>query len=262
MVPLMILAILSMKSVAFGQDKLEEWNVEITPRFWYAMVNPNTFSSSPDFQQSNQIAQFPLYGLSIRLAPPVFGGSDILLTAFRGSDEIRGMLVSGLGISAERITYATRTDIELLYRTPVPTSNIHWFVGGRWVLLEEVSTLGSGLVFPATTTDTLIVESNFYIAEAGVSFSTPFDDAAQHNLFGNFIGGVGYEDQEVQNRLSSDSPDNSGVFPSADINIGYQYVISRNSNVHIRYRAFAFHEKVRDQFVVFHGPEVGLSIRF
>jgi hypothetical protein len=254
--------ILLFHSPVMAQERSSGWNIDVTPRFWYMMVNPNPFSKSRTLQQTHETAMFPLYGLSLRVEPPGFSGSDFLLTAFRGSDTVKGRSVNSLGVSARHETDATRTDIELLYRTPVPNSNVYWFVGGRWVLFEEESDIGSGLVYPASGISHLSEETNFYLAEIGASFSTPIDQRGRHVLFGNFTGGIGYESQEVTNRGSSDRPDKEGFIPFIDVNLGYQYVFSENANFHARYRTFAMHEVVREEFMALHGPEVGITIRF
>ncbi len=254
--------ILLFHSSAMSEEKPNGWNFDVTPRFWYMIVNPTPFSDSQLFQQTNESAMFPLYGLSIRVEPPGFSGSDFLLTGFRGSDSVAGRSVSAGGVSARHNTDATRTDIELLYRTPVPNSNVYWFVGGRWVLFEEESDIGSGLVFPASGTSHLSEETNFYFGEIGASFSTPIDQRGRHVLFGNFTSGIGYESQEVTNRGTSSRPDKEGFIPFIDVNLGYQYVFSENANFHARYRTFAMHEVVREEFMALHGPEVGITIRF
>ena len=254
--------ILLFHSPVMSQENSSGWDIDVTPRFWYMNVNPTPFSDSQLFQQTNETAMFPLYGLSLRVEPPGFSGSDFLLTGFRGSDSVAGRSVSATGVSARHNTDATRTDIELLYRTRVPNSNIYWFVGGRWVLFEEESDIGSGLVFPASGTSHLSEETNFYFAELGVSFSTPIDQRGRHVLFGNFTGGVGYESQEVTNRGTSSRPDKDGFVPFIDVNLGYQYVFTDSANFHVRYRTFVMHEVVREEFMALHGPEIGITIRF
>ena len=121
---------LSMNPAA-ADDTLDEWSFDLTPRFWYMMVNPTSFSDSTVFQQTNETGMFPMYGLSLRVEPPDFSGSDFLLTGFHGSDTVHGRSVFAAGVSARHQTKATRTDIELLFRTQVPESNVHWFVGAR-----------------------------------------------------------------------------------------------------------------------------------
>jgi hypothetical protein len=247
---------------ATSEENLGGWNFDLTPRFWLMMVNPTPFSDSTTFQQTNETAMFPLYGLSLRVAPPGLSNSDFLLTGFRGSDTVKGRSVTAAGVSARHQTEATRTDIELLYRTQVPNSNVHWFVGVRWVLFEEESDVGSGLVFPASGTSHLSEETNFYLGELGVSFSTPIDQEGRHILFGNFTGGFGYEAQEVTNRGTPESPDSEGFIPFIDVNFGYQYVFTKNASFHARYRSFVLHEVVRDEFLALHGPEIGVTVRF
>jgi hypothetical protein len=253
--------ILASGSIVRAEEDTGGWNFEVTPRFWYMLVNPNPFSDSQFIQQTNETAEFPLYGLSLRVEPPDFGGSDFLLTVFRGSDTVKGRSVNALGVSARHVTDATRTDVELLYRTRFPDSNAHWFLGARWVFLEEESDVGSGLVFPSSGTSHLSEESSFYLAEVGASYSVPMDRAANHLLFGNFTGGVGYETVEVTNRTTPLRPDDEAFFPFVDINVGYQYILSDSLNIHARYRAFVLEEIFRDLSIL-HGPEVGLTVKF
>lgn len=247
---------------AAAEETLDEWSFDITPRFWYMMVNPTAFSDSTVFQQTNETGMFPMYGLSLRVEPPNFSGSDFLLTGFHGSDTVHGRSVFAAGVSAGHQTKATRTDIELLFRTQVPESNVHWFVGPRWVLFAEESDIGSGLTFPASATSHLSEETTFYLAEMGASFSTPIDPAGRHAFFGNFTGGLGYEAQEVTNRGSTDRPDKAGVIPFIDVNFSYQYVFAENASFHARYRSFVLHEVVREEVMVLHGPEIDITINF
>jgi len=249
-------------NAAFGQERVEHWEFEITPRFWYLVVNPTPFIDSPLFQQTNEDAEFPMYGFSLRVAPPNFTKADFLLTFFRGSDSVKGRSIDAFGNSSRHVTDATRTDVELLYRRRIPESNARWFAGVRWVLFEEDSRVDPGFVFPASGTDRLEEETNFYLGEIGVSFSTPLDLSAKHLLFGNFTTGFGYESQVVENRGTSASPDNDGFFPFIDANIGYQYVLTESLSFHVRYRTFVLREVVRDQIVALHGPEVGIGFLF
>ena len=150
---------------------------------------------------------------------------------------MKGRIVTASGVTSRLNTDATRTDLELLYRTRVPDSDVHRFVGARWTLMEEEAKGEPGFLFTASGTNRLDQSTNFYLGEIGVSFSTPVDRRGKHVLFGNFMTGIGYEIQEVTNRVSSAEPgDHSGLIPFLDANIGYQYVITANMNVHIRYR--------------------------
>lgn len=248
-------------SMVRAEEDTGGWNFEVTPRLWYMLVNPTPFSDSTFIQQTNETAKFPLYGISLRVEPPDFGGSDFLLTVFRGSDTVKGRSVTVVGDTARHVTDATRTDVELLYRTRFPDSNAHWFLGARWVLLEEESDVGSGLVFPSSGTSHLSEESNFYLAEVGASYSVPMDREARHLLFGNFTSGLGYETVEVKNRATPLRPDDEAFFPFVDINVGYQFILSDSLNVHARYRAFVLDEIFRDLSIL-HGPEVGLTVKF
>jgi len=96
----------------------------------------------------------------------------------------------------------------------------------------------------------------------GASFSTPIDREGRHAFFGNFTGGLGYEAQEVTNRGSTERPDKAGVIPFIDVNFGYQYVFTENASFHARYRSFVLHEVVREEVMVLHGPEIGITIKF
>jgi hypothetical protein len=250
-------------SPANAQEKEDEWDIEITPRFWYMMFNPTPFSDSTFIQQTNETVEFPLYGFSVKVKPAGFTDSDFLLTAFRGSDSVKGRTVTVGGASARHVTDATRTDIELLYRTRFADSNAYWFIGARWTLIEEEATADSGFVFPVSGSNRLNQDTTFYLAEVGASFSTPIDHAGKHLLFGNFTSGIGYEKQEVTNRVAGGDPaDHSGAIPFLDANVGYQYSFLPNANVHIRYRSFVLRELKRDEFMALHGPEVGLTVRF
>lgn len=261
--PLAMLAMLAaIWPAAAQEDEKAAWRFEITPRFWYLMVNPTPFVDSKDFQQTNEIAEFPMYGFSFRVAPPVPRRSDFLLTFFRGSDSVKGRSLHSSGASFRHVTDATRTDVELLFRRRIPESGVRWFAGFRWVLFEEDSSAGSGFTYPASGTNQLEEETNFYLGEVGISFTAPLDHMAKHLFFGNITTGVGYESQVVENRALSASPDNSGFFPFVDANIGYQYVISENLSFHVRYRTFVLREVVREQVVALHGPEVGIGVLF
>jgi len=238
------------------------WEVEATPRFWLLNVSHNPYIESTQFQQSNEDAVFTLYGFSLRVAPPAFSRSDFLLTFFRGPAHLEGRSYRAPGISSRHVFDVMRTDVELLYRRRVPDSKLMWLAGLRWIVLEEDSEADNGFVYPASNSGRLEEETNFYMGEVGVSFSTPLDITVKHVFFANFTTGAGYETQAVQNRVTSASPDVSGVFPFVDANVGYQYVISENISIHLRYRVFAIHEQVRDKILALHGPEVGVGFLF
>lgn len=172
-------------------------------------------------------------------------------------------MVTASGVTSRLNTDTTRTDLELLYRTRVPDLDVHWFVGARWTLMEEEAKGEPGFLFTASGTNRLDQSTNFYLGEIGVSFSTPVDRRGKHVLFGNFMTGIGYEIQEVTNRVASGEPGNhSDIIPFLDANIGYQYVITANMNVHIRYRSFVLREIKREEVMALHGPEVGATFRF
>ena len=77
--------------------------------------------------------------------------------------------------------------------------------------MEEEAKGEPGFLFTASGTNRLDQSTNFYLGEIGVSFSTPVDRRGKHVLFGNFMTGIGYEIQEVTNRVSSAEPgDHSG----------------------------------------------------
>ena len=248
---------------ALAQTKADAWDIEISPRFWYMMFNPTPFDDLTVAQQTNETAEFPLYGFSVNVKPAGFQNSDFIFTGFRGSADVKGRIFTASGVTSRLNTDATRTDLELLYRTRVPDSDVHWFVGARWTLMEEEAKGEPGFLFTASGTNRLDQSTNFYLGEIGVSFSTPVDRRGKHALFGNFMTGIGYEIQEVTNRVSSAEPgDHSGLIPFLDANIGYQYVITANMNVHIRYRSFVLRELKREEVMALHGPEVGVTFRF
>jgi len=249
-------------AVASDQKKNDAWEIEITPRFWLLDVGINPFLESNQFQQTNEEAVFPMFGFSLRVAPPEYTRSDFLFTFLRGSDVVKGKSFRAPGITSNHQTDAVRTDVEFLYRRRIEETNVLWFTGFRWIFLEEDSKADNGFTWPASNTGTLEEETSFYMAEVGVSFSTPVDMAADHILFANFTTGVGYERQVVLNRATDASPDVSGVFPFVDANVGYQYIISDNLSAHLRYRVFALQEHVRDRILALHGPEVGVGLRF
>lgn len=254
---------LLLSSSVLSQEKADGWDIEVTPRFWYMILNPTPFDDSTFAQQTNETAAFPLYGLSLKIKPPGFQNSDFIFTGFRGTDVVKGRIVTASGATSRLSTDAIRTDIELLYRTRVSDSDVHWFVGARWAFFDEEAESEPGFAFLASGTNRLDQESNFYLGEIGVSFSTPLDRRKKHVLFGNFMTGIGYETQEVTNRSSNALPDDhSGFIPFLDANIGYQYVISPSMNVHLRYRSFVLRELKRAEFMALHGPEVGMTFRF
>jgi len=262
MVLALVLGCLAGAVFASERKKDDAWEIEITPRFWLLNVSISPFLESDQFQQSNEEAVFPMFGFSLRVAPPRYTRSDFLLTFLRGSDVVKGKSFRAPGITSNHETDAVRTDLEFLYRRRIEDTNVLWFAGFRWIFLEEDSKADNGFTWPASNAGTLEEETSFYMAEVGASFSTPLDIAADHILFANFTTGVGYERQVVLNRATDASPDVSGVFPFVDANVGYQYIISDNLSAHVRYRVFALQEHVRDKILALHGPEVGIGLRF
>ena len=247
---------------ALAQDRPGRWNVSFTPRFWYMTVNSNSFSESTTVQKTFETTEIPLYGGSIRVAPPGFEATDFLLTGFYGTDRVNGKVLFATGANANTRTDVARTDIELLVRNKLADTSVAWFYGVRWVLLEEDSLLQSGFTFSASNSNSMVERTNFYFGEVGLSFSTPFDRAGKHILFANILAGMGFESQEVQNRASASDPDEDGLFPLLDINLGYEFHFLPRASAHFRYRTFVLREIIRDEIMVLHGPEIGFTVRF
>ena len=60
---------------ALAQTKADAWDIEISPRFWYMMFNPTPFDDLTVAQQTNETAEFPLYGFSVNVKPAGFQNS-------------------------------------------------------------------------------------------------------------------------------------------------------------------------------------------
>ena len=259
---LFVACYLAPAGAALAQRNPGGWDIAVTPRFWYMLVNSNSFSESTTVQKSFTTAKIPLYGASISVRPPGFELTDFLITGFYGTTEVEGKAVFSAGASADSRTEAARTDIELLVRNRIPDSGVLWFFGLRWVFLAEDSEIEPGFTFSASNSNRLEEETNFYLAEFGLSFSTPFRDSKNHSLFANLTTGLGYETRKATNRTTASDPDDEGYFPFFDMNVGYEYRLPLQASAHVRYRAFILREIVRDEFLVLHGPEIGFTLRF
>lgn len=247
---------------AFAQTKAGSWDISLTPRFWYMILNSNSYSDSTFVQQTFETVEIPLYGGTIRVAPPYFESTDFLLNGFYGETDVRGVSVTAGGASTRHATDVARADIELLVRHKLPKSDVYLFYGLRYVYLEEDTTLDPGFAFAASGTNRLDEQTDFYMVEGGMSMTNPIGDTDRHFFFANLTGGVGYQARKVRNRTSGEDPDEYGFTPFLDINTGYELRLADRISAQLRYRAFIFYERTREEMFVLHGPEVGVTIRF
>ena len=105
--------------------------------------------------------------------------------------------------------------------------------------------------------------------EAGVGLFAPLSESGRHRLFANFTGGIGILDQELKNPAAGVVFDESDSTLTVDANLGYSYVFNQSASAHVRYRFLTIQVPspitvvdVSDNWLIFHGPEIGFTWRF
>ena len=237
----------------------EGFDVSVTPRFQYFMVNTNGFVENAADQDSLERVEIPFAGLSIGVRPKSLKSTEFLLSLFYGQDNgIRG----DLGVSSLDVT---RFDAEFLVRHVIPDTALNFFYGGRAIIVDEETTRSAG-VFADTLSNRAEVDTNWYFAELGIAFSTPITNSGKHLVFGGITGGLGYQEATLKNRRVTTTPDEKGFAYLADLQVGYQHVFSEKVSGHIRYRTLLLSNHntgtSEDKLLIGHGPEVGLTFRF
>jgi len=223
----------------------------VTPRFWLSVVETVDFA---DLEK--ETFTVPMGGVSISAAPPVLGGFSFAFTVLAGEGEgdafYRPEGVEGVIVDAE----ITRLDIELLARYQLPDTAFSLFFGPRFVRFnEEYTAFGEK------------IESNNDVValEFGVGAATELGDSGRHRLFTNLMTGVAFIDTEFKDSVFDLDISTDATEPIFDLNAGYQYVFKRFVSLSARYRVFMVFTE--DDFglastVMFHGPELGATIRF
>lgn len=236
----------------------EGFDVSLTPRFQYFMVNVNGFESFAGEQDSVERVEIPFPGLTIGIRPQAIKNTEFLISAFYGEDN--GVLSD----SGEASSDITRFDAEFLVRHVISDTAVNFYYGVRAILTDE-DTTATGTI-PASQSTTLEDSVDWYFGELGIGFSVPLTNSGIHLAFGGITGLLGYQKREVKNRASTLDPDQEGFAYAADLQVGYQQVFSEKVSGHIRYRALLLSNHNSgsggDKLLIGHGPEVGLTFRF
>ncbi len=221
----------------------------LTPRFQYLMI-PQTRGNDESFDA-------PFFGLTAGVTPPGKKDFDIQASIFYGQADSR----SDVGLSTLTNADAEYFDTEILLRQYINESNAYVAFGGRYLHIETDDTLAnSGLTFASSGANNLKTETDTYLGEIGVGYSSAITENSVHQLFGQFVLGLGYASEE-NNKLQSD--DNASGFATLfDLNLGYQYAVSDTMSAHARYRAILLSDENIFNGTIAHGPEIGVTYKF
>lgn len=243
-------------SWAAGSPRAADFS--LTPRVQYFMVNSNGFIDVADDQDSTERAEFLFWGMTLGVRPESLKSTDFLGSVFYG---VENDLKFDTGNGEVDVT---RLDAEILARHSIPETALNYFYGARTIRVDEEQSLKSG-TFAATGKSTADVETTWYLAELGIAFTSQLTGSGNHLVFGGVTGGIGYQKFEVTDRVTdSANSDRSGFAASADMQLGYQYIVSKGVSAHFRYRTLLLtnHHGEGDDLLVGHGPEIGLTFRF
>ena len=245
------------------------FDMSITPRFQYFIVNPNSVDDDKVDADNREHAKIPFYGISAAIKPHQLESTDFLINVFYGEDEVMWSERGARGKAD-----VSRFDLELLARHQIPETDVNFFYGARWVHVEEdlayLPGTSSGFVYDSTNSQFRDDEYDWVFGEVGIGFATPITRSGRHRLFGNIYGAAGYQSFDVDNRtvasgaaLDAGAKDDSDFAASVDLNIGYAFSFKDIVMAHARYRALVITNYAgNDEWMVGHGPEIGLTIPF
>lgn len=252
-----LLACLALAYLGNTYQAYAEGKLYVTPRAWYAWTTEQrTYRNNSDSGE-NQIWQIPLFGGSVSYVPSGQSGYIYSLTGFYGEDN--GRSYTDFNGSGKGDIH--RLDIEATLQMPIGSSGAGWVVGVRYVSAE------SDIVSDPTAMTSYRYRSDleFYLAELGISTSSPLDEAGLHRFFGGAIMMIGYNDVDVSSveGTTTTNQSRSGGVIGFDANAGYAYSMSGFGTLSARYRVFAisgtnFDLSGTSRFV--HGPEVNVTI--
>jgi hypothetical protein len=241
-------------SLVYAEEAAEQKTVfTLTPRVWFA------FAEVADEGWYNAESFFiPMYGLTATVAPRFMPNWSFLLTGLYGTSN-GDFVVESLPHYSGSADYK-RLDIEFLARYTFPGTGLSLFFGPRyvnWKLDHNVTAWGDYHTKG---------KSNIWVGEIGASYVHAIGESGKHRIFSNLTLGIAYCDW----RWSSNSPSEraqSGhnTQPLVDANLGYEYLFTKEWSASLRYRIFALREENDfglKRWTVFHGPEIGLSLRF
>lgn len=247
-------------SVYAAEGMKQETVFNVTPRVWFAYAD----LSDQKWFDSDAIF-IPMYGLSVSVTPGPIPNWSLLVNGYTGTSD--GNIVTtqpGLPYHYGRAHYE-RFDIELLVRYTIPGTGLGLYLGPRyinWHREQKVPTLND-----------LVNKTDLDIwkAQIGVSYVSEIGESGKHRLFSNLslgvamISGKANWTQKYGPIVISIPSSGSGNQPFIDGNIGYEYFFGKLSSATLRYRFYILREdwgQGQEKFTSFHGPEVGLSLRF
>lgn len=217
----------------------------VSPRLYYTFIDTSDYS---------EVAGVVMGGLSITVGPG--GGNwDLTLNGLMGDGDSSWTELSEFTWFQTGQFEIDRTDYEIVWRRRLTDSPVYIGLGARYVDVEELY-IGdfSGLLETDTT------ELTF--GEFIVGFSTQVSEGSRHSLFASALFGFGSFDYSAVEVGEPDILDDGRAI-IFDVNLGYQYVISKHTSFSTRYRIIAVNtDGVESSQDTVHGPEIAFTFRF
>ena len=237
----------------------------VTPRVWFAFVDQADNESTYD-----DVMSMPLYGLSLSVNKPQTTNWSVLINGYSGTADNDLISTSeGSAVHHPGTADYDRYDIELLARYSFPGTGLGLFFGPRyvnWQRDQNVPKYVAGMDL-ATTSDT-----DIWIPEVGVSCVSEIGESGKHRFFSNLTVGMAFISWEATAYLKLGGAkmfaakiSDRQTEPCVDANIGYEFFFMKSSSVSLRYCLFLLREEIipgQQGYTSYHGPEIGVSIRF
>jgi hypothetical protein len=240
---------------------------QVTPRFWDASrsFGPTIRKESPLNTIVFNGEEYALGGAAFSARLNALPETTLVASVLGGTNGPQPLneSFSSPGFLSSATTHTQRFDIEFLAQTAIPQTEAAWIIGGR-VEREDTSTRQT-TVLPAGFGP--IVSSSggtSYTAKAGIAGALPLTPDGNLRMFGNALVAAGASVSD------SNGPGSAIGIVGPEGAIGLQYAIAPNINVDVRYRVIVYYlfgvptslEQSTPQYVVQHGPMIGLNIKF
>lgn len=168
--------------------------------------------------------------------------------------------IDSLAITANGEVEGDLIDIEFLVRTSIENTNANWTVGFQYIQYDFTTILSSNSIFFPPEQAVQNTKQQYFLPKVGLGGY--FELAENHRLFSNSLFALGY------GKFSGFGVSEDQFLVGVDINVGYQWLISRSFSLSPRYRFQGLYVDTkenlvfRDQFFIIHGPELTLTYHF
>jgi hypothetical protein len=168
--------------------------------------------------------------------------------------------IDSVAITANGGVGSSLIDIEFLARTSIENTNANWTVGFQYIQYDFTTTLSSNSIFFPPEQAVQKTKQQYFLPKVGLGGY--FELAENHRFFSNSLFTLGY------GKFAGFGISEDQFLVGVDINVGYQWLISRNFSLSPRYRFQGLYVSskenliFRDQFFIIHGPELNLTYHF